>query len=802
MRRGVETMRASVRMSVTGLMAAVLASSSPARAVPGPWQRTETREPCANFNVLRSPYFGETHVHTAYSVDASIFDVRGTVRDAYNFATGHPIGLAPYDAQGNGTRTLQLRRPLDFTAVTDHSEGFGENYICLTPGEDGYDGPQCQQLRAALQAGIAGDHQSVLSTLNALLIGLVALPNPTRWPLCGPGGVHCLDRASLVWSDVQAAAEEFYDRSAACTFTTFKAYEWSGTPLGSNLHRNVIFRNDAVPALPVSYLEQQTPQGLWTALQAACDGVGRCDWLAIPHNSNASQGKMFLPENADGSALTAADAALRAASEPLVELFQVKGNSECKPGAGTADEECAFESINRTTLTGPRNPNQVFAPLSFVRNALKEGLVQEQTIGVNPFRLGFIGSTDNHNAIPGGVREDDYAGASGLLDSSPGGAFPPGGRLSIQGIGQVEHNPGGLAVAWAEENSRDAIFAAMRRREVYATSGIRPIVRFFAGDYAPTLCNDPKFVWTGYLKGVPMGAEVGPLRPRRSPTFAVLASKDPGEAGLPAVPLQRVQIVKGWVDASGTAQEKVFDVAGNANNGASVDLATCTPVGAGFDTLCTTWEDPEFDPSQRAFYYARVLENPTCRWSTYQCNTLGVDCSNPASVPADLQACCAPDIPKTHQERAWTSPIWYRPEGIGKLRATVHFGRAPGQDTFDLSALLGTGIAYRVPHQDFALTVRDDDTIFDATIPAGTLQQKANGKFILHDDSGQLGGVKRLLIRTTRSGGLSIRLRTIPMDLSHADRGEHMVEVMVRFGDFAVSQSRLWTARAHGLGTK
>src|SRR5207249_3144430 len=370
------------------------------------------------------PYFGETHVHTVYSVDASIFDVRNTPRDAYRFATGEEIGLTPYDAEGHPRRTLRLRRPLDFAAVTDHSEGFGESYICFTPGEDGYDSDECTKLRNAIVQGEAGDLTTVGNTLTGLLIPIVALP---------------------------------------------------------------------------------APQGLWAVLGTACQqSLSRCDWLAIPHNSNMSSGRMFLPENADHSPLTAADAAVRAASEPLVEIYQAKSSSECKPAVGTPDELCAFESTNRVTLFGNSTPTNTFAPLSFVRNALKEGLKQEQAIEVNPFRLGLIAATDNHNGIPGGVREDEWTGHAGVLDADAAAPYP-GGRLDTQGRANIEDSPGGLAVVWAEENSRDAIFAAMRRREVYGTSGTRPIVRFFAGRYPKAVCSSPDLVEIGYRQGVPMG---------------------------------------------------------------------------------------------------------------------------------------------------------------------------------------------------------------------------------------------------------------------------------------------------------
>src|SRR4029453_41321 len=235
-----------------------------------------------------------------------------------------------------------------------------------------------------------------------------------------------------------------------------------------------------------------------------------------------------------------------------------------------------------------RNPAFTFLPLNFVRNALKEGLLEEQRTGVNPFRPGVVASTDTHNGSPGHVREDDFAGNRGVEGATPAQ------RLSFD-KDAVDEGAAGLAVVYAEENSRDALFAAMRRRETYGTSGPRHQLRFFAGKYSKDICKDPQFVATAYRDGVPMGAETG----LKNPTFAVLAMKDPGDPGHPGTPLQRVQIVKGWIDASGQAKEKVFDVAGNANNGAAVDLATCTPTGAGFDTLCAPWKDPESEPPKR-----------------------------------------------------------------------------------------------------------------------------------------------------------------------------------------------------------
>jgi hypothetical protein len=785
--------RMTRRLAVGILLGVGLVAVGTAGAVPGPWQRTEPHAACDAFNVVRNAYFGDTHVHTTHSVDAVLFNTLNTPRDAYRFALGQPIGLPPYDASGNPARTIQLGRPLDFTAVTDHSEGFGTQSVCFLPGLPGYDSTPCQQLRTA---SVSNDPTLVQQVFLNLLFPVV-LTDPPMLPaaVCGPGPAYadCASRQSLFWVDAQDAAEEFYDRSSACTFTTFVGYEWTGTPGNANLHRNIIFRNATVPALPVSFIEQSKPQNLWAALKAQCqDALPGCDWLGIPHNSNLSgpNGLMFLPENADGSPLTAADAATRTAMEPLVEIYQHKGSSECRPGVDTTDEQCGFEQVNRHGLLGPRDLTGTYPPSAYVRNALKEGLVQEQRIGVNPFRLGIVASTDTHNGSPGNVREDSYHGHVGVNDNDP---TILNNQLGLTGAGGAfaEHGSGGLAVVWAEENSRDALFAAMRRRETYGTSGPRHVLRFFAGRPPHGMCSDPDFAATGYRTSATMGAEIGPVR-ASGPVFTILASKDPGDPGHPGTALQRVQVVKGWVDGAGAAHEKVFDVGGDATQG-SVDTTTCTTSGTGFDSLCTSWTDPEFDRTQRAFYYVRALELPTCRWSQYTCNAYGIDCSNPSSVSGAFAACCDATIPKTLQERSWSSPIWYRPEGVVRLRGTVTFGRTPGADRLTLTTRFSAGLAHDLGTEDVRVLVHDDDTILDVTFPAGTL---ANGPVR------NFAGLAFAKLSQRGSKPATLMVRTLPTTLAAADRVDHMVDVEVHVGTFVVEHSRLWTLAGAKLSTK
>jgi hypothetical protein len=783
----------SPRPCLAVLTLVLLVTAAPA-ATP-PWARTETREPCAQYDPLRRPFFGDLHVHTRFSADAYIFGTRVQPREAYDFMRGlAPVTLA--DDAEEQTRSAQIDRPLDFGAVTDHAEFFGEVDLCTTPGFVAFDDNQCQLLRQAEPN--LGD-QFLATVLWLFLAGTLTPPTMSH-AICMLPGVDCDAAAVSVWQEMQAAAEAAYDRSAACTFTSFIGYEHTPSPLGRHLHRNIIFRNEHVPATALSHLETfpgGTPQGLWSAIEQQCLGSGSgCDALLIPHNSNLSEGGQFF-DPAD-----AAEAARRQRLEPLVEIFQQKSGSECRfdrlagRGAGTTDELCTFEQ-RRQAHQGPGNPTppiDQYPGRNMVRNVLKDGLRFEETLGVNPFRLGFIGSTDTHNATGGNVEEAGWEGGGGNNDSSPARQIEDG-----------RNNPGGLAVVWAEENSRDAVFEALHRRETYATSGTRPLVRFFGGDLRDVTCASD-FVRDAYATGAPMGGELGPVRGERSPRFAIWAMKDPGTATRPGTDIERVQVVKGWVDAEGQTQERVFDVVPPTTPSATVDPVTCTSSAAGRADACTIWEDPTFVRGERAFYYLRVLENPTCRWSTLVCRSVGVDplapdCAAQAAVadPAFADCCLGPAndpfMEPIVQERAWTSPIWYRPDGIARLRALVRFGTRPGRDVVTVRAKLGTHETFDPAANDLVVRIADAGEIATVTVPAGTLKRRGG---LL---AARIPGVGRVSLTTRGKSGPFLRVITVPRDLSHVERTDHMVTVSIESGLYRVQHPRLWVADGRELGT-
>ena len=607
-------------------------------------------------NPLRNPYFGDLHIHTAYSLDAYIIFNRTTPRDAYAFARGEEIGFYKHPPR-------KPALPLDFAAVTDHSEFLGETLLCSDPSAAAYKTQLCADMRNE-QQDPAIENKFFVN----VLLKILNSEKPERLSICGSDGRDCLAASRSRWEDIQRIADEYYEPGR---FTTFIGYEWTGEQ-GGNRHRNVIFRNNTVPETPWSMIEIPTVEGLWEKLDEEC--LAPCDVLTISHNSNQSRGLRFAGVNSDGTPFTREEAAYRAVHEPLVEIMQFKGESECRVGLGTEDEFCDFEKYDLRPVC-PNQPRQnsslqcvpacdaegrpegCVSPSNYVRNGLKSGLEFQQNVGVNPYKLGLVGSTDVHNANPGDTAEDNYHGHFGYLDADAEDRL----LLALEtGFKQLPRNPGGLAGVWAGENTRDSIFDALKRRETFGTSGNRILVRFFGGwDYPSRLEQGANLVELGYRHGVPMGADLPRPGPATagSPRFLVWAMQ-----AVDGERLQRLQVIKGWLE-DGESRERVYDVACSdglvpapgtnrcPDNGARVDLTDCSVTAErGAVELQGVWEDPDFNAGEHAFYYLRVLENPRCRWSTHDALSLG------RAPPADT----SPLI----QERAWSSPIWHTAEAV------------------------------------------------------------------------------------------------------------------------------------------
>ena len=581
----------------------------------------------AEANPLRNAYFGDLHTHTNFSYDAFLNGTRATPHDAYRYAKGetltHPAGFE-----------IQLDAPLDFYAVTDHASFLGMLPAIIDP-EQNVSHPVAQLVTDFVSGALTG----------AARTG--ARRDIRAYTLGESQPAHDADVVRSAWRETVEAAENHYEPGR---FTTFVGYEFTGSPENQNLHRNVIFRGSTVPELPFSRLDSFNPEELWAWMDR--NREAGMEALAIPHNSNGSNGLMFRLATYAGDPLDAAYADTRNRNEPLVEITQTKGTSDTHPALSPNDEWADFE-IWSYRIGGGTTPSQPDG--SYVRQAYLNGLRLEEENGFNPFRFGLVGATDNH-AGSGPGSESDFFTAGGAPQVGSSIPFDPpraDGRLySASPLGALR-GASGLTGVWAEENTRVAIYDAFRRKETFATTGPRMRVRFFAGyDYPDDLADDPDLLAEAYAGGVAMGGELA-APGDRVPRFLVWASRDPSSA-----PLARLQVVKGWVE-DGEARERVYDVACSdglavdeahrcPDNGAVVNLKDCSiseDVGAA--ELRTLWTDPDLDAAQRAIYYVRVLENPSCRWSTWDAVRAGVE--------------PRPDIPATLQERAWSSPIWVAP---------------------------------------------------------------------------------------------------------------------------------------------
>ena len=590
--------------------------------------------PYAGRNYPTRVFFGDTHLHTAISVDAGTM-CRVGQEDAFRFARGEEITTT------HGLRA-RLSRPLDFLVIADHAEMYGlmpqllsgDPEILATPiGKKWYD---------ALKSG---DNDKVFATA----MEIVASLSGKEVPIKGDKSVR------NAWQAYTALADKYNEPGR---FSAIIGFEYT-TMGGNNLHRNVLFRGNASVAnrtLPYSQFESQNPEDLWRHLAAFEKETG-AEVLAIPHNGNLSNGRMFSVETFDGKPYPKELAMLRARFETIIEAIQIKGDSEAHPFLSPNDEFADYEKWDKSNLNGTEAKKPEMLQYEYAREALKNGLLLERKLGVNPFKFGLVASTDAHTAMAA-VEEDNFFGKHSGVEPGPHRwehvvIAAPDPKFTIKGWQQAA---AGYAGVWATENTREAIFDAMKRKETYATTGPRMIVRFFGGwNFTMDDAQSRMPAGVGYAKGVPMGGDLRNATGGKSPSFLVAALKDSYSGNL-----DRIQIVKGWLDQDSKTHEKVYDVVWSGDRkpradgklppvGNTVDVAKATWKNTiGSPELGTTWTDPEFDAKQPAFYYARVIEIPTPRWTAYEAVRFGI------KMP--------PEVPMTTQERAYTSPIWYSPE--------------------------------------------------------------------------------------------------------------------------------------------
>jgi len=592
--------------------------------------------PYADRGFPTRPLWGDTHLHTANSPDAFAFGNRLTPEDAYRFALGHSV------TSTTGQR-VQLSRPLDYLVVADHGVAMGVVMELYKGNPNLLKDDQLrrwhQMMNSSPEEGVKAAGEMISAGSQGKLPPAIFDPTITR----------------TVWNNYTKTADKYNDPGR---FTAVIGYEWTSLIKGNNLHRVLMFRgdkNDADQIVPFTFADSTDPEDLWAFMEnyeaKTSDRV-----LAIPHNGNLSNGMMFMPRTIDGKRFDADYAKKRARWEPVYEITQIKGDGETHPLLSPNDEFADYETWDAGNLDLSQVKSDDMLQYEYAREALKAGLALEDRLGTNPFKLGVVGSTDSHTSLVTAAEENFFGKHTGKEPSAhrwnkPVLATPAGNVMGW------EQAASGLAAVWATENTREAIWDAYKRREVYGTTGTRILVRFWGGwefeasDAASRLPGA-----TGYTKGVPMGGDM-PARPDgASPTFLVAALKDPYSGNL-----DRIQIVKGWLDNDGETQEKVYNVVwGDADRrqldgdgklppvGNTVDVARATWTNTiGDPELITVWEDPDFDPDQRAFYYARVIEIPTPRWTAYDQLRYGITMSD--------------EVPMTTQERAYTSPIWYTP---------------------------------------------------------------------------------------------------------------------------------------------
>ena len=579
-------------------------------------------------------FWGDTHLHTEVSVDAGTMCRLGQ-EDAFRFARGEEVTIT------HGLRA-KLSRPLDFLVISDHAEMYGLMPQLLKGDQEILSTEKGKRWYEMLKGG---DADQAFKAAMEIVDSLSKKEPP----------INSEKTVKHAWRAYTGLADKYNEPGR---FTALIGYEWTAIG-GYNLHRNVIFRGDASEAnrtLPYSQFDSQNPEDLWKTLDAFQKQTG-AEVLAIPHNGNLSNGRMFSVETFDGQPLTREIAELRARLEPLVEVTQIKGDGEAHPLLSPNDEFADYETWDRSNLNGTEVKKPEMLEYEYARSGLKLGLKLEDKLGVNPFKFGMIGSTDSHTALAA-VEEENFFGKHSGVEPEPHRwehvvIEAPDPNLTVLGWRQAAS---GYAAVWATENTREAIFDAMKRKETYATTGSRMLVRFFGGwEFKETDALSRLPAGIGYAKGVPMGGDLSNAPEAKAPSFLVAAMKDPYSGNL-----DRIQIVKGWLDGDGNLQEKVYDVAWSDDRqpgsdgklppvGNTVDVANATWTNTiGEPELITVWQDPDFDSSLKAFYYARVIEITTPRWTAYEAKRFQIKMSD--------------EVPMTTQERAYTSPIWYTPE--------------------------------------------------------------------------------------------------------------------------------------------
>jgi hypothetical protein len=702
-------------------------------------------------NPERNAYYGETHVHTSWSFDAYIFGTTKTgPEDAYRYAMGEPIDHAM------GYK-IKIEKPLDWIGVTDHSEYMGTVRLANTPGSALSKLPVAEKLKVHSLA----DVQRIY-----LWLGYTIVDGKPVKELLQPSV------AGAIWAEYPKFADQFYKPGK---FTTFASYEWTSTPNNCNMHRNIFFKDTKkVCDMPFSAIDSMAPEDLWKWMDE--QRAAGHELLAISHNANLSDGIMYPTEvDFKGRPIDKAWAEARMRNEALTEMKQIKGQSETHPLLSPNDEFANFEVLNYL-LGDPKNRAPKVSG-SYAREALENGLAMQSAYGYNPYKFGFVGGSDSHNTgVP--YRQTNFFGGHALND---GGLKERMSGHVFAGLDVRLENPAGLSGVWAEENTRESLFAALQRKETFATSGPRIPIRFFGSwDYTPDVINQKDWVKTGYAKGVPMGSDLAAPQ-AKAPKFIVWATKDPTSGNL-----DRIQIVKGWTK-NGQIFEKIYDVVWAGNRKIDPETGKLEPLkntvnitegtyknNEGAVELKQVWEDPDFDPSLDAFYYARALEIPTPRWTTIQAHELGIV---PPTVGFSMGV--PQSIALTVQERAWSSPIWYTPSAEARAKApkgvTVADLKQKGAVALDDAALKALVVGNIVKVRDGA-TGHVYEILYGATgrrlVTSVDGKQPAPGDPFHVDDSNSIGAPAHYEIK---DGKIVTMLGNVPFDVSVYKVGDKYV---------------------------